>query len=60
MMATSQALNREGRTIWVVDGHGYDKRFIVRAEELLTAFMELESATTRSAADLNQARAFPC
>jgi len=27
-----------------VDAHGYGKRFIVRADELLTAFVELESA----------------
>ena len=29
------ALGREGRTIWIVDAHGYGKRFIVRAEENL-------------------------
>ena len=34
----------EGRTIWIVDAHGYGKRFIVRADEILTAFVELESA----------------
>jgi hypothetical protein len=38
------ALNREGRTIWIVDAHGYGKRFIVRADEILTAFLELETA----------------
>jgi hypothetical protein len=38
------ALDREGRTIWIVDAHGYGKRFIVRADEMLTAFAELESA----------------
>ena len=32
----------DGRTIWIVDAHGYRKRFIVRAEEILTAFVELE------------------
>ena len=38
------ALDREGRTIWIVDAHrGDGKRFIVRADEKLTAFMELES-----------------
>ena len=35
------ALNLEGRTIWIVDAHGYGKRFIVRADELLTAFVML-------------------
>jgi hypothetical protein len=34
----------EGRTTWIVDAHGYGKRFIIRAEELLTAFVELERA----------------
>ena len=33
------ALDVEGRTIWIVDAHGYGNRFIVRAEELLTAFV---------------------
>lgn len=27
------AVDREGRTIWIVDAHGYGKRFIVRADE---------------------------
>jgi len=30
-----------------VDAHGYGKRFIVRAEEILTAFVELEKGDTR-------------
>jgi hypothetical protein len=38
------ALDVEGRTIWIVDAHGYGKRFIVRADEKLTAFLELERA----------------
>jgi hypothetical protein len=39
------ALDRDGRTIWIADAHrGNGKRFIVRAEEKLTAFLELESA----------------
>jgi hypothetical protein len=34
-----------GRTIWIADAHrGDGKRFIVHADEVLTAFMELESA----------------
>jgi hypothetical protein len=36
------ALDVEGRTIWIVDAHGYGKRFIVRGDEMLTAFVELE------------------
>jgi hypothetical protein len=27
------ALDLEGRTIWIVDAHGYGKHFIVRADE---------------------------
>ena len=38
------ALDLEGRTIWIVDAHGYGKRFIVRADELLTAFLGLAAA----------------
>ena len=38
------ALDLEGRTIWIVDAHGYGKRFVVRADEKLTAFLELELA----------------
>jgi hypothetical protein len=32
------ALDLEGRTIWIVDAHRDGKRFIVRADEMLTAF----------------------
>jgi len=33
----------EGRTIWIADAHrGDGKRFIVRADEKLTAFLELQ------------------
>ena len=42
------ALDLEGRRIWIADAHGYGKRFIVRADELLTAFVELESAGRQS------------
>jgi hypothetical protein len=42
------ALDSEGRTIFVADAHcGDGKRFIVHADEKLTAFMELESALLR-------------
>jgi hypothetical protein len=35
-----------GRTIFVADAHCNDgKRFVVRADEKLTAFVELEAAT---------------
>jgi hypothetical protein len=37
------AVDSEGRTIWIVDAHcGDGDRFIVRADEKLTAFLELE------------------
>jgi len=45
-------LNLEGRTIWIVDAHGYGKRFIVRAEEILTAFLELQRAIHKFAVSL--------
>ena len=39
------AVDSEGRTIWIADAHRDDgKRFVVRADEKLTAFLELESA----------------
>jgi hypothetical protein len=39
------ALDSEGRTIWIADAHRDDgKRYVVHADELLTAFVELESA----------------
>ena len=38
-------VDSNGRTIWIADAHrGDGKRFIVRADEKLTAFVELESA----------------
>ena len=40
----TSALDRQGRTIWIVDAHGYGKRFAVHATEKLTAFVELEAA----------------
>jgi len=37
------ALSSQGRTIWIVDAHGYGTRFIARADEKLTAFLDLGS-----------------
>jgi hypothetical protein len=35
----------KSQTIWIADAHRDDgKRFVVRADEKLTAFVELESA----------------
>jgi len=61
------SVGSHGRTIFVADAHRDDrKRFVVRADEKLAAFVELESAnwldklarffkTRRRQTDLNQA-----
>jgi hypothetical protein len=42
------AIDSNGRTIWIADAHrGDGKRFVARADEKLTAFIELESALRR-------------
>jgi len=47
------AIDSSGRTIWIVDAHrAQGKRFIVRADEKLTAFMERERAIHEFAVDL--------
>jgi hypothetical protein len=39
------AIDCNGRTIWIADAHrGDGKRFVIRADEKLTAFLELKSA----------------
>jgi hypothetical protein len=44
------AIDCEGRTIWIADAHrGDGVRFVVRADEKLTAFVELESRFARPA-----------
>jgi hypothetical protein len=43
------AIDLEARTIWIVDAHRDDgTRFIVHADEKLSAFVELESAIRRA------------
>jgi hypothetical protein len=38
-------IDSNGQTIWIVDAHrGDGKRYVVHADEKLTAFMELEAA----------------
>ena len=38
-------IDREGRTIWIVDAHrGDGQRFVVHADEKLSAFLELEKS----------------
>jgi hypothetical protein len=40
------AIDSNGRTIWIADAHRDEgKRFVVRADEMLTAFVELESGS---------------
>jgi hypothetical protein len=47
------AVTRQGRIIWVADAHRNDgKRFVVRADEMLTAFLELERMTHELAASV--------
>jgi hypothetical protein len=43
------AVDREGRTIWIADAHRDNgKRFVARADEKLTAFLELARERLRS------------
>jgi hypothetical protein len=43
------AIDSSGRTIWIADAHRDDgKRFVVRADEKLNAFMELEPMIRRA------------
>ncbi len=44
-----------GLFIWIVDAHRGDaKRFIVQADEKLTAFVELESAISVATSSLSE------
>ncbi len=53
------AVDCEGRTIWIADAHrGDGQRFVVHAEEKLTAFMELESAIRVTANWLDRLASF--
>jgi len=55
----SERLIRNGRTMWIVDAHrGDGKRYVVRADEKLIAFIELESAIRGSAFALTIWRRF--
>jgi hypothetical protein len=47
--ACVSAIDSNWRTIWIVDAHRDDgKRYVLRADEKLTAFLELESAIRNS------------
>jgi hypothetical protein len=43
------AIDANGRTIWIADAHRDDgKRLVVRSDEKLTAFLELERVARES------------
>jgi len=47
------ALDRDRRPIWITDAHRDNgKRFVVRADEKLTAFLEVERAIHQFAMSL--------
>ena len=43
-------VDSQGRTIWIADAHRDGKRLVVRADQQLAAFVDLES-TVRAAAN---------
>ena len=48
------AIDSNGRTIWIADAHRDNgKRFVVRGDEKLTAFLELEAAIRSAIAELS-------
>jgi len=44
--------NAKGEEFGLLNAFGYGKRFIVRADEMLTAFVELQTAIHEFAVDL--------
>jgi hypothetical protein len=53
------AVDSEGRTLWIVDAHPDDgKRFVVRADGKLTAFLPLEGRFLLAASFLDKRRDF--
>jgi hypothetical protein len=47
------AIDSEGRTMWIVDAHlDNGKRVVVRSDEMLSAFLELERITHELAASV--------
>ena len=46
------ALDVEGRTTWIADAHRDGKRFVVHADEMLTAFLELQRSIHELAVSL--------
>jgi hypothetical protein len=53
------AIDSEGRTMWIVDAHRDDgKRYIVHADQILTAFLELQRAIHGFAVTVSQESVF--
>jgi hypothetical protein len=53
------ALDRDGRTIWIVDAHRDDeKRFVVRGDDKLMAFAELEAEISHAQASAEPVTAY--
>jgi hypothetical protein len=53
------AIDSNGRTIWIADAHRDDgKRFVVHADEKLTAFLELESQLVVKGMDFSEKACF--
>ena len=48
------AVDSNGRTIWIADAHRDRKRYVVRADEKLTVFLELEAAVRVSGENLRK------
>jgi hypothetical protein len=51
-LGSVSAIDLEGRTIWIVDAHRDGRRFVVRADEKMSAFVELERAIYEFAVNL--------
>jgi hypothetical protein len=55
------AVNSNGRTIWIVDAHhGDGRRFIVHADDKLSAFVELQRQVLTVTFYLESIHADPC
>jgi len=52
-MSERSTIDSNGRTNWIADAHRDEgKRFVVRADEILTAFLEAELALRQFAVSL--------
>jgi hypothetical protein len=50
----------KGRTNWIVDAHAYGRRFIVRSDEIMTAFVGLKTAAQANPTDSMNTGYFWC